>query len=64
MDTSIVIRTFILKGGKMYFQVGGGIVADSDPDAEYEETLHKASALKESLLAARGCYCDESLAQR
>jgi len=42
MDTSIVIRTFLVKGGKVYFQVGGGIVADSDPEAEYEETLHKA----------------------
>ncbi|NQT46063.1 MAG: aminodeoxychorismate synthase component I [Candidatus Omnitrophica bacterium] len=47
MDTSIVIRTFIIKGKKVYFQVGGGIVWDSDPDAEYQETLDKAKALIE-----------------
>jgi para-aminobenzoate synthetase component 1 len=49
MDTSIVIRTFILKGPKAYFQVGGGIVADSDPGEEYEETLHKARGLMDAL---------------
>lgn len=49
MDTSIVIRTFLLTENKLTFQVGGGIVADSDPVAEYEETLTKAVALKESL---------------
>jgi len=46
MDTSIVIRTILLKENKLYFQVGGGIVADSDPEAEYQETLDKAQALK------------------
>ena len=35
--------------GKAYFQVGGGIVYDSEPEAEYEETLHKARALIEAL---------------
>ncbi|MDP2913154.1 MAG: aminodeoxychorismate synthase component I [Candidatus Omnitrophota bacterium] len=45
MDTSIVIRTFIIKGRTAYFQVGGGIVADSDPEKEYEETLDKAKGL-------------------
>lgn len=49
MDTSIVIRTFIVKGGNIYFQVGGGIVADSEPDKEYEETLHKAAGLLKAL---------------
>jgi para-aminobenzoate synthetase component 1 len=48
-DLNIVIRTFILKGENLYFQVGGGIVADSDPEAEYDETMHKAKALIESL---------------
>ncbi|WP_164139713.1 chorismate-binding protein, partial [Stenotrophomonas maltophilia] len=34
------------KDGTMYVQAGGGVVADSDPDAEYEETLHKSRALR------------------
>ncbi len=45
MDSSIVIRTFLAKGNNLYFSAGGGIVADSDPDLEFEETLHKAAAL-------------------
>ena len=49
MDTSIVIRTFVIKDRKLYFQVGGGIVADSDPEKEYEETLHKARGLMQAL---------------
>lgn len=49
MDMSIVIRTFLIKEGNVYFQVGGGIVADSDPEKEYEETLHKAGGLMRSL---------------
>lgn len=49
MDLNIIIRTFLLKEGKAYFQVGGGIVADSDPEAEYEETLDKAKALIEAV---------------
>ena len=49
MDINIVIRTFLIKDGKAYFQVGGGIVSDSDPEAEYLETLDKARALIEAL---------------
>jgi len=49
MDLNIVIRTFIIKGGRAYFQVGGGIVYDSEPEAEYEETLDKARALIQAL---------------
>jgi len=45
MDINIVIRTFLIKGGKAYFQVGGGIIYDSDSEAEYIETLDKAKAL-------------------
>ncbi len=45
MDLNIVIRTFIIKDGRAYFQVGGGIVYDSEPEAEYVETLDKARAL-------------------
>ena len=52
LDLSIVIRTFLIKGNKAYFQLGGGIVYDSDPQAEYEETLHKGRALMEALKLA------------
>ena len=45
MDTSIAIRTCLLLGEDVYFQVGGGIVADSDPEQEYNETLDKARGL-------------------
>jgi para-aminobenzoate synthetase component 1 len=45
MDTSIVIRTFVCLGGRTWFSAGGGIVADSDPAQEYQETLDKARAL-------------------
>jgi len=49
MDLNIVIRTILVNRGRAYFQVGGGIVYDSEPEAEYEETLHKARALVEAL---------------
>jgi anthranilate synthase component 1 len=45
MDTAIAIRTVLSTGGKAYVQAGAGIVADSDPSSEYEETLNKARAL-------------------
>ena len=46
VDTCIVLRTALFKDGVMYVQAVGGVVADSDPNAEYEETLHKARALR------------------
>ena len=49
MDTSIVIRTYQAIGDTVYFSVGGGIVADSDPEQEYRETLDKARALIDAL---------------
>jgi para-aminobenzoate synthetase component 1 len=49
MDTNIVIRTITISGGRAYFQVGGGIVADSEPEAEYQETLDKGRALFRTL---------------
>ena len=49
MDLNIVIRTILVKDGKVYFQVGGGIVYDSDPEGEYQETLDKAKALFQAL---------------
>ena len=45
LDTSIVIRTYLARGRDVYFQVGGGIVADSDPEQEYRETFDKAQGL-------------------
>jgi para-aminobenzoate synthetase component 1 len=52
MDINIVIRTFLIKDGRAYFQVGGGIIYDSDPEAEYKETLDKAKALIRALQLA------------
>jgi para-aminobenzoate synthetase component 1 len=49
MDLNIAIRTIILKDEKAYFQVGGGIVWDSDPNEEYEESLVKGRALVKAL---------------
>jgi len=45
LDTSIAIRTAVAAGGRVYFSAGGGVVADSDPVQEYQETLDKARAL-------------------
>jgi anthranilate synthase component 1 len=45
MDTCIVLRTAVVKDGVMYVQAGGGVVADSDPEAEFQETVNKAKAL-------------------
>jgi anthranilate/para-aminobenzoate synthase component I len=49
LDLNIVIRTLVWCGGKGYLQVGAGIVADSDPSKEYEETLQKAQAFFSAL---------------
>jgi len=46
VDTCIVLRTGLIKDGMLYVQAGGGVVADSDPNGEYEETVHKARALR------------------
>ncbi len=48
-DSSILIRTFVCRHGWIACGVGGGIVADSDPAAEYEETLHKAAGMLRAL---------------
>ncbi len=45
MDTAIAIRTMVIHNGVAHVQAGGGIVADSVPATEYEETVHKATAL-------------------
>ncbi len=49
VDLNIIIRTFVIKDGYAYVQAGAGIVADSDPEREYHETLKKAEALIRTL---------------
>lgn len=51
LDLNILIRTLVLTGNRGYLQVGAGIVADSDPAREYEETLFKAEAFLKALRA-------------
>jgi anthranilate synthase component 1 len=45
MDSCIALRTALIKDGRMYLQAGGGVVADSDPEGEYQESCNKARAL-------------------
>jgi anthranilate synthase component 1 len=45
MDSCIALRTGLVKDGKLHLQAGGGVVADSDPEAEYQESCNKARAL-------------------
>ncbi|HKP95066.1 MAG TPA: anthranilate synthase component I [Fibrobacteria bacterium] len=52
LDSCIAIRTMLVKDGVAYVQAGGGIVADSDPQMEFEETKHKAQALMRAVDAA------------
>jgi anthranilate synthase component 1 len=49
MDFCIAIRTLLVRGGRVYLQVGAGIVADSDPALEYEETVNKGKALVKAM---------------
>ena len=61
MDTCIALRTVVVKDGVAYVQAGAGIVADSDPTAEYQETVNKAGGLLKAIevtkarLEAEGC---------
>ena len=52
MDTCIALRTLLVKDGRLYIQAGSGVVADSDPEKEFEETLHKAGALLRAIALA------------
>lgn len=54
MDMAIAIRTAVIKDGRLYVQAGGGIVADSDPAAEWQETLNKARAVIRAAEIAEG----------
>jgi anthranilate synthase component 1 len=53
LDSCITIRTLVMKGKKAYLQAGGGIVADSDPQSEFEETENKAKAVLRAVEMAR-----------
>ena len=48
MDMCIALRTAVLKGDQLYIQSGGGVVYDSDPEAEYMETVHKSQAIRKA----------------
>jgi anthranilate synthase component 1 len=52
MDFGITIRTMVVKNGKIYIQAGAGIVTDSDPDTEYEETVNKAAGMMQAIKLA------------
>jgi anthranilate synthase component 1 len=52
MDTCITIRSVLIRDGKAYVQAGAGIVADSEPEREYEETLNKAQAIFKAIQQA------------
>ncbi|CAH1905596.1 Aminodeoxychorismate synthase component 1 [Candidatus Nitrotoga sp. HW29] len=60
MDSNIAIRTLVFADGEIRFWAGGGIVADSDADAEYQETLHKAAAMLKVLQQYGGDYEQEA----
>ncbi len=49
LDTAIALRTMVMQNGKAYIQAGGGIVADSVPAEEYQESMNKARALLRAL---------------
>jgi anthranilate synthase component 1 len=53
MDTCIALRTGVIKDGTLYVQAGGGVVYDSDPEAEFQETVSKAKALMNAASVAR-----------
>jgi anthranilate synthase component 1 len=46
VDMCILLRTAVIKAGRLHVQAGAGVVADSDPEAEHQETLHKSAALR------------------
>ena len=53
MDTCIALRTMVICGGKIYIQAGAGLVAESDPASEYQETLNKANAMLKAIEVTR-----------
>ena len=60
LDSCIALRTLVAKNGRAYVQAGGGVVADSVPEREYQETVNKARALVTALeIAHRGASVSE-----
>jgi len=59
MDTCIALRTAVIKDGTLHIQAGGGVVLDSDPQYEFDETLHKANALKRAAALASAYEFDQ-----
>ena len=53
MDTCISLRTGLIKNNQLFIQAGGGVVFDSNPEKEYEETINKAKAI---IAAAKDSY--------
>ncbi len=56
MDMCIAIRTLYAKNGNLYFQTGAGIVADSNPTNEYQETINKSNAMREAIKVASNLF--------
>ena len=54
MDTAIAIRTAVIKDGTLHIQAGGGVVADSEPPLEYEESMNKARAMFRAAAMVQG----------
>jgi anthranilate synthase component 1 len=52
IDTCIAIRTALIQNSKAYVQAGAGVVADSDPDSEFQETINKATAVLSAIRSA------------
>jgi anthranilate synthase component 1 len=56
MDLCITIRTMVLKNGKIYVQAGAGIVYDSIPESEHQESLNKARGMQQAVRLAAGGF--------
>ncbi|MBN8587196.1 MAG: anthranilate synthase component I [Rhodothermia bacterium] len=54
MDSCIALRTMVVKGNRIFIQAGAGLVADSDPQAEFDETVNKSMALRKAVFRAAG----------
>lgn len=63
MDTAIALRTAVVKGGRLYIQAGGGIVADSDPAREWEETMNKGRAMFRAVALAESAFAGAGKAE-